>query len=356
MSKPLLVISTDIHIKESNTDKIIDLFSQQIILANSLGCNNLACLGDIVNSRQAQPLIILKTFEKILDMVHEAGMVLYTIPGNHCKVNYVSKDSYLDQFQWHPALSLFREYEDLDICEGVRLHFIPFFEENVWIEELKKVNLLKDGKNYLLSHQAFEGSVNNDGSKVSSPIKPSIVENFDKVFLGHYHNKSKVGRNIYHIPSIQANNFGEDNEKGFTVLYEDGSHELVQSKFEQYHTIVLDMDETTKEDLNDLAKQSVELMQEMSKEDGGAKVRFKLKGSPENLNAIKQEEFTSLGIDIKKDHKVIANSIEKAETGEVVVYTDKNILEKFNEFVKEEEYDNVEYGLNLLKKKLNENS
>ena len=285
-----------------------------------------------------------------LATLNKAGMKMVVISGNHEKSNYSSKDSFIDPFKNHPALGLIREYEYEDTENRIRLHFIPYFEENVWLEEFKKIEYLKEYKNILMSHQAVQGSVNNDGSKVNNSIKVSLFKDFYKVFLGHYHNEMQVGSNIYHLPSIQANNYGENNEKGFTILYEDGSHELIKSDFKEYYTIKVDLDKVNNDDLTELKKQGSELIKEV-----GANVRFKFEGSNDKVLALKIEEFISLGIDVKKEHKTVIQSIEKAETGEVIVYNDKTILSKFDSFCETEKYPDKDYGKECLIKKLKGN-
>jgi len=355
MNPALAAISNDWHIESKNTEQIIGLIKQKIKLAKKLETTTLICLGDVFQSRQAQPLNVLKCFEKILDLIDEAGMVLYCIAGNHDKTDYSSEDSFLDQFQWHPSLKLFNVISgDIVLGGGIHLQFIPFFEESKYIDILD--SLIKDNaihssnpRRILCSHQALSGSVNNDGSKIENNIKPSLFENFFKVFLGHYHNQSQIGRNIFHLPSLQANNFGEDNEKGFTVLYADGSHELVNSIFPEYHTIKIDLDKVNKEELNQLKKDGSQLIKESD-----ANIRFKIEGSSDKVGAIKSEEFTALGIDVKKEHKTIIKSIEKAKIGEVIIYDNTTILDKFDKFCETEEYDNIEYGKSCLTKKLKE--
>lgn len=351
MKKPLVLFSTDWHIKPNNTEQIIDLVKQKIKVALDNSIKILIVLGDIFQSRQAQPLIVLKCFEKILDLVHEAELELWCISGNHDKTDYTSQDSFLDQFQWHPALKLIRVFEVEQIGDWL-FYFLPYFETEIWkdmivsFEELE----IKSDKKILCSHQAVNGSVNNDGSKINNGIEPNALDEFYKVFLGHYHNQQKISGHIYHLPSIQSNNFGEDNEKGFTILYDDGSHELIQSEFKQYYTIDIDLDKLNKNELNNIKKDANELIKET-----GANIRFKFKGSEDKIKAIKQEEFTALGIDVKKEHKSVTDSIEKAVTGEVMVYNNDIIIKKFEEFCIEEEYDNVEYGKSCLIKKLKEN-
>jgi len=357
--KTLTIISTDWHIKPSNTEQIIGLIQQKIELAKRSNVDKLICLGDIFQSRQAQPLSVLKCFEHILDMINKADMDLYCIAGNHDKTDYSSPDSFLDQFKWHPAFYFISTERVTLSIGGWEFYFLPYYEESKWVSELAAI--LGDwiglahgkkltGKEILLSHQALYGSVNNDGSKIENSIKPSVFKDFYKVFLGHYHNQQQIDKNIFHLPSLQANNFGEDNDKGFTVFYDDGSHELVNSEFPEYHTIKIDLDRVSKQELNDIKKDGATLIK-----DSGANIRFKFEGSEDKVKAIKQEEFTVFGIDVKKEHKTIIKSIEKAETGEIVIYTERTILEKFDKFCEEEEYDNVEYGRKCLTQKLKSN-
>lgn len=348
MSIPIAILSTDLHAKTDNVEQVKDLIQQKIKLGEKLQVKTLIVLGDIFDSRQAQPLIVLQFWEEILDLIYEAGMNLICIPGNHDKTDYSKRYSFLGPFKHHPAFTLMDDYDFIKLAEGLCGIFIPYFEEDKWLEYFQETKkYLKNEKYILFSHQALTGSVNNDGSKIENSLKPSIFEKFFKVFLGHYHNQQKIGKNIYHIPSIQANNFGEDNEKGFTVLYDDGSHELIHSEFKQYYTLKVDLDKISKDELNDLKKDGSLLIKE-----SGANVRFKFEGSEDKVSALQKEEYTALGIDVKKEHKTIVKSIQKAETGEVIVYNNETILKKFDSFCEEESYDNIEYGKNCLLKKL----
>lgn len=360
---PLFIASSDWHIKPDNTEKIKDLIRQKIKLATERGVKVLICLGDVFQSRQAQPLIIFKCFEEILDMINEAGMTLYCIPGNHDKTNYQSPDSFLDQFQWHPAFELMGVGKFVINIKDWYLHFLPYYSPDKYLEELS--SLVSDyiglahgedftGKEILLTHTAFEGSINNDGSTVSIPIKPNLFKGFFKVFSGHYHNQQQISGNIFHLPSLQANNYSEDNDKGFTVFNIDGNHELINSEFGEYHTIKVNLDEVKKEELNEITKQASELIKEQ-----GAKIRFTFEGSQDKVQTVKKEDFTVFGIDIQKKHSVINNSIERAKEEKVIVYNKDIIKTKFASFCADEGYGDEEsgylYGLKCLNKKLEQN-
>jgi len=351
MRKPIKLLYADKHLKLSNYDLVKDITEQEIKLAKKLNVD-IVGLGDELVSRQAQPLFVLEGFGKLHQMYINAGINRVCIVGNHCKVNYTSESNYLDEFKYHPNMKIVDtvHYEDI---EGLRLHYVAYFDEKVnYKDYLQRAieNIDKSKYNVLLTHVLFNGGINNDGGEFSgSKLNLEDFKDFDKVLSGHIHDRAHH-KNFYYIGACYANNFGEDNEKGFTILYDDGSHELVNSEFPEYHTIKIDLDKVTKEELNELKKDGATLIK-----DSGANIRFKFEGSEDKVKAIKSEEFTTFGIDIKKEHKTIVRSIEKAETGEVVTYDDETILKKFETFCEEEKYDNVEYGRRCLTQKLKEN-
>lgn len=350
MSKKILAtFSTDWHIKEDNTEQIIDLVTQQCELNKKSGCKIMVCLGDVFNSRKSQTLLVLNTFGKILDIIDSYGLILYCIPGNHDKTSYESNESFLDQFQYHPALSLIKLLGGIPFRDtNVFLHFIPFFSNDLWVEKFKELldhqeiipHIDNKTKHILCSHIAVQGSQNNDGTKVESSIKPSMFKDFHKVFLGHYHNQQQIGSNIFHLPSIQQNNFGEDEEKGFTVLYEDGSHELVKSKFKPYKKVKIDVDKLSKSELN-------EVINEYTKEAQNSYVRFILEGREETLKSIDKDKFLQVGIDVKTKSNEIG-IIEDFDTVEISQYTDENIVEEFEQFCEEKGLD-FKQGIKYLK-------
>ena len=341
--QPIAIFSTDWHIKDDNTEQIMDLVTQKCELAKKLGVRELICLGDVFNSRKSQTLLCLNTFGLILDIIEEFDLILYCIAGNHDRTDYESDSSFLDQFKHYPNFRLITGIDKLEL-DGITLHFIPFWKENIWLdkynwylENQKTWNI----QNILCSHIAVNGSVNNDGTKVESGIKASLFKEFDKVFLGHYHDQHKPAANIYHLPSIQQNNFGENNEKGFTVLYSDGSHELVKSKFKEYVKVKIDIDNTSKKEFNDL-------ISTYSEEVNDKYVRFIVEGSEDKIKSLNKDVLQSCGIDVKTVNKEIENVIVDFDAVEIKKYTKEDLNEEFKQFCEEYEKD-YEEGISYLK-------
>lgn len=337
MEKKIIgVLSTDWHLKESNIESIKDLIIQKCELAKSLSTENLLCLGDVFDSRKSQTISVLNAFGDILDTIERYGLVLYVIPGNHDKSNYSSFESFLDPFAHHPAIRLIRgSFRMLG-----RVVMIPYFNDDMWVEEYSDIAKI-DGQ-ILLSHQAFTGSRNNDGSEVLSKISTTMFSNFNLVLFGHYHDQQQLAPNCYHIPSIQQNNYGENTDKGFTVLYDDFTFELVKSKFKEYKKVVVDLDKTSKKELDTLIKEN-----SMSED---CHVRFELVGDESKIKSISKEIFVNNGIDLKTKIKEIEDNIQYEE--EIKEYTVDSIFTEFELFCEEKGKD-YKKGVSYLKEKLN---
>ena len=59
--------------------------------------------------------------------------------------------------------------------------------------------------------------------------------------MGHYHDASQI-HNVSYIGSAFQHNYGEsEKNKGFTIIYDDGSTELVQSRFKPFITRTVDI-------------------------------------------------------------------------------------------------------------------
>ena len=345
MKKALAVISTDWHLKKENISQIKDLFLQKCLLANQIGAKELFCLGDVFDSRIAQRQEVLTAFGEMLDLLVKYDLDLTIIPGNHDKTDYTSKESFLSPFKHHRKLFLVELMGCAPLGNNIHCYFIPFFDQSIWIEKFNElVNDpnhfdVNDGKmKMLFTHIAVTGSRNNDGTLVSSGISTKMFDGFSKVFSGHYHDQQKIGNNFYHISSIQQNNFGEDQDKGFTVLYDDGSHELIHSNFRKFINIKFDLDN------DDYLKiiNSKELYDTVNNN-----IRFTVKGSENKLKTINKEEFLSAGIDIKLINKEVEETLIIAEQ-EIVELNSSIIKEEFEKFCEKENL-NTEDGLKYLK-------
>lgn len=349
----IAVISTDWHIDAGNVELSKNLAAQQIQFAKSSGVNWLICLGDVFESRKAQPEIALNCFKDILDMVYEEGMRMTVIPGNHDKTDYGSWSSFLRPFKEHPALELIEKsgYHGIVGEAGTEygLVFQSFAREDIWVNSLNDIlaepKLSRYAQLYLFSHQAFSGSCNNDGTKVENTINQKCLLPFTKSFFGHYHNYQEPFLNAFQLSAWKQKNFGEDEEKGFWLLKESEGEldvEFRKSEFPAYVTFEVEAQDLTPEQISKL-KDDVK--------ESSSKVRLKLIGTTDEIKSVSIKELQDAGIKVKPVDKVERQMIEEGE--EVQDYEKgETLIDAFKEFCTEKEYD-YEEGITYLKLALN---
>lgn len=334
MRKPVALILTDTHLHKDNIDLVTDIFSQAKTLCEKLDIEYMIHAGDFFTSRTAQPLDVLLAGKQIIESINSDSLKLLIIPGNHDKTDQNSENSYLDVYS--------------NICHVIRrsttwhlsnltVYFIPYFKENEsYIPQFETINPSKKG--ILITHIAVTGVKNNDGSEVGNIIAPSLFNKFDKVFVGHYHNQSQVGNNIYYIGSAYQANFGEDDQKGFTILYSDGSHELVKSKFPEYVKLKVDISDTKK-------------IKQIQKEHANSSdhVRIVFTGDETQLASLNKEKFNNIGIDVKFEKEVVRQDLS-AVLENNVNFNRSNIKEAFEQFCVLNDYQDKEIGIFYLEK------
>lgn len=66
-----MIVFTDLHITLQNEKEVLDIIQQIINICNERHIRQAICTGDVFESRKSQPLLCLKTFEKILTMFNE---------------------------------------------------------------------------------------------------------------------------------------------------------------------------------------------------------------------------------------------------------------------------------------------
>ena len=115
--------------------------------------------------------------------------------------------------------------EKLDIAVADTLSQYPQFKKNDII---------------LYIHEGVHGALGDFEIDGELPQEPLL--GFKAVVCGHYHNRVKIKKtNIEYIGSSRQANFGEDEEKGYTILYADGSYGFVKNEVNmRYQTIELD--------------------------------------------------------------------------------------------------------------------
>lgn len=341
MKKLHYIVSTDWHLKSSNLNLILSLISDQCQLAKEHGLNDIVCLGDVFDSRVSQRVDVLYGFLQILEHCESHDITLICIPGNHDKTSYTDIISFLHPFKNHPSLHLVDTYQHM-IKDEINYHFVPYFdEEKSYKEYLDRVDY--KGNDVLFSHIALTGSVNNDGSSIENSLKKETFKKFKKVYLGHYHDTQEITKDIIHIPSIQQNNFGENDNKGYTYIYDDFTYEIVNSSFKPYVKVKYDLSKVSITEIDN------ELGQ-YDPEDAYYKLVFE--GKDSSLKTLNLPKYKDLGYQVQVKNKIL-NANEQANLESVNIYNQSNIVELFKEFCECYDYT-YKTGFKYLNSVMNE--
>ena len=335
MKEPIAIIFNDAHLKTGNEQEVIDSVAHLLEYAELNKINELIFAGDLFDSRSFQRQSVLQAFDLILEMIAEADCTLYLFPGNHDKTIYESYDSFLDVYRFHPCVKFNRELETIQI-QGVSITLLPFFSDDMLIPMLADAK----GTDVLISHFEMAGSSHLGKVSTKTSINAKLLSKWKKVYLGHYHNHHEITKDIVHLPSLRQSDFGEDNNKGFSILHKDLSYEIIRGRFKTFTKIVINVDETNTSELDELIK-----MHKNSQDT----IRFELIGSDSKLKAIDGSLFRDTGIDVKKkfEKKYDYEAMDLELPTVIEKYDAQLVTETFEEFCKEKGYD-YEEGIILF--------
>ena len=300
--------------------------------AEELSIKYIFFAGDCFDSRTFQRQSLLKTFDEMLDYVDKSSCEMYAIPGNHDKTLYSSKYSFLNPFKFHPSFHYIDDLNTINFKDiGKTITFLPFFEEEMLLDKIK----ISEKSDILISHFEMEGSTNLGRTITKSKIKIDSLNKWGKVFLGHYHNYHKISNNIFHLPSFLQNNFGEDLNKGFTIIYEDDSHEIIQSNSKKYIKVEINIDEMKQNELEDLKKIYANSLDS---------IMFKISGSEAKIKSLDKSQFQELGITINCNYDFENNfdemDIPKLKTS----YDEVGIKDAFKNYCSSKKIDETKFN------------
>ena len=204
------------------------------------------------------------------------------------------------------------------------------------------------GNDVLISHFEMAGSTHLGKVSQKASINKKLLSKWKKVYLGHYHNHHEITKDIIHLPSLRPGNFGEDNNKGFTILFDDLSYELVQGEFKKFTKIVINVDETNTSELKELI---------LTHQNSGDTIRFEFIGSESKLKALDKAQFKDTGIDIKVKYEAKYDFEDENLTLPTITehYGIEEVKVSFKEFCEEKGYEH-KVGLTLLEEFLKSNN
>ena len=343
---PCLLLLNDIHISKDNIPAFKANWQEAIDICRKMDVKEIAIGGDLFFSRAAQTLDVLLAVHDALLTAAEYGIHVTIAEGNHDKVNQENERGYCHVFDQHSNVLVCDEYVSLPLGDDCRfvLHMMGYFPEDgsfcTRLDRLKEEALDPKRLNFLYIHEGINGALAQPNDK---ELPAKIFEDFDKVFVGHYHNRTIIDKTrIEYIGSSRQHNFGEDEEKGYTVIYTDGSHEFIKNKVNTRYRVI------------DVAAEHAgrHLMDELKEidADGRYKVKVRVHAPQAAMKSVDKAALLDAGatkVELIADDEEM---LEVAASSLFEKFDSHRIRETYEEFCREKQIDDVAIGLEYLSK------
>ena len=343
---PCLLLLNDIHISKDNIPAFKANWQEAIDICRKMDVKEIAIGGDLFFSRAAQTLDVLLAVHDALLTAAEHGIHVTIAEGNHDKVNQENKRGYCHVFDQHSNVLVCDEYVSLPLGDDCRfvLHMMGYFPEDgsfcTRLDRLKEEALDPKRLNFLYIHEGINGALAQPNDK---ELPAKIFEDFDKVFVGHYHNRTIIDKtHIEYIGSSRQHNFGEDEEKGYTVIYTDGSHEFIKNKVNTRYRVI---------DVS-AERAGLHLMDELREidADGRYKVKVRVHAPQAAMKSVDKAALLDAGatkVELIADDEEM---LEVAASSLFEKFDSHRIRETYEEFCREKQIDDVAIGLEYLSK------
>lgn len=343
---PCLLLLNDIHISKDNIPAFKANWQEAIDICRKMDVKEIAIGGDLFFSRAAQTLDVLLAVHDALLTAAEHGIHVTIAEGNHDKVNQENERGYCHVFDQHSNVLVCDEYVSLPLGDDCRfvLHMMGYFPEDgsfcTRLDRLKEEALDPKRLNFLYIHEGINGALAQPNDK---ELPAKIFEEFDKVFVGHYHNRTIIDKTrIEYVGSSRQHNFGEDEEKGYTVIYTDGSHEFIKNQANTRYRVI---DVAAK-------RAGLHLMDELREidADGRYKVKVRVHAPQAAMKSVDKAALLDAGatkVELIADDEEM---LEVAASSLFEKFDSHRIRETYEEFCREKQIDDVAIGLEYLSK------
>ena len=341
------LLINDIHVSKNNIPEFNANWEEALSVCHKYGIERIIIGGDLWQSRSSQTLSTILAVKDALTKATDDGITVVIAEGNHDKVNQESVFGYGHIFSEYPDIfavqdyAIFRMKRASDITD---LYVMSYFPENGSFVEryLKMCEALNPShKSVLYIHQGIKGGIS---TASDDELPASLFENFDCVLVGHYHDRNIVkGTNIEYIGASRQHNFGEDEEKGYTIIYTDGSYEFVKNQVNNRY-------KTINTSFNDIVPALFDNIRGVLR-DNRYRIRIKVYCLSAQVSLIDKQKFIDCGVskvEIVTEKSILSSSAFEQTLSEK--YDKNGIKQEYVNFCSDKEIDNVDLGLSYLDK------
>ena len=342
-AKPYALLANDFHVGENNIAEFEKNWEEMLDVCQEYNVKHFFMAGDILESRAGQTLDVLLCIRRAYDRLWQRDITGIIADGNHDKNSGSSTFSFNNIIAGcHPNLIFVDTYYIHNIPDSdVTIYTLSYFDKKsgkfmeIFNDIVSKLN--PERYNILYCHQGISGGL----SKISTDDLPvEIFEPFDSVLVGHYHNRKQIpDTNIEYIGSSRQHKFGEDPEKGYTILYTDGTTDFVQNEVNRRFVT----HKTSFKDLPDL----VEMIQKRSEDTKNMEsVRVILDCTPAQIAKLDRQGLMNAGIaKLEVKDQRVEHKVEQADFK--AKYDKDGIKDEYRSYCAKEEVSSEELALGL---------
>lgn len=347
MSKknPFALLINDIHVSKDNVPEFIKNWDEALEVCSKHCINRIVVGGDLWLSRSAQTLSTILAVKSALIKTIRQDITVCIAEGNHDLVNQESLEGYSHVFSEYQGIEMIDDFSIYEMIDGdsyTDFFVMSYFPENgSFIERYNEMSKeIMDGrKSILYIHEGIRGGL---ATASDDELPANIFDKFDAVLVGHYHDRKKIaGTNIEYIGASRQHNFGEDEEKGYTILYTDGSYEFIKNEANiRYKVIDIDISDVNDDFFAELQR---------IKEDGRYRIKTRISCKSTQVASVDKQKLSECGA-TKIELVTEQTQVRIAEGQDLSKKYDKSgIKQEYTNFCSDKAI-NVELGLTYLDK------
>lgn len=215
MNRMLLI--GDPHFRIDNVDETA-IFSTHLhnFLTNHPEIDMIVVLGDILHNHEKLHTSALNVAVDFFKMLISFNRNLYCLVGNHDATSnqiFLTDNHWLKVLKEWPGITIVDKPLKVNLQDGCAV-LCPYVPDGRLVEAL---NTLDDWKNakYICAHQLI------DGAKMGPIVAQGVEEwkeEYPFLFLGHLHDKQRIGKNAYAVGSSLQHSYGEGSDKSLALI------------------------------------------------------------------------------------------------------------------------------------------
>lgn len=342
IKRPIALLMNDLHISKDNILEFEKNWNEALSVCKARNITNMFIGGDMFTTRNVQYLMPVKTVMKCLEKASLDGVKTTISFGNHDCPVYGEKDNWCSILSHISGVEIVDDIKVIDDinCSKVLVMIAYFPEETMMEEKLTELDdmLAKCGVScsdvILYIHAGVHGALGDFDVPNEMPQEPLLK--YGRVLCAHYHNRTVIkNTNIEYIGSSRAHTFGEDEEKGYTILYNNGDTEFVKNEVNTRYIT----DDVMLENLADWENVY----------DKRYKVRLRIHCTSAEADTVDKDKLFERGANKIEFVTEKLQAIEASQTALEEKFDNKNLQIEYKSFCKEKDIDS-RFGIDYLNK------